>query len=140
MRGSDFVTPIFRGYLEGPGDPWEAFPLGPSWSPPGASLGPLGQKHENDPENTSKMMPELHDSWGKCWGHVGVTFWVQFWTILGTLSGPLWGGFVGHFLLKIGSPKGPLLQGVLRGSLEPSQEHPGPSWSSLTGPGVPKTL
>ena len=46
--------------------------LGPSWSPPGTFLGPrkgplktilgpLGQKHENDPKESSKISPALID-------------------------------------------------------------------------------
>ena len=40
----------------------------------------------------------------------------------------------------MGSKSEPLLQGLLGAFLEPSREPPGPSWSSLKRPDVPKTL
>ena len=55
--------------------------LGPSWSRPrafvgprkgplGATLGPLGQKHENDPKKSSKISRDLI----VVWDHFGVIF------------------------------------------------------------------
>jgi len=72
--------------------------LEPSWSPLGAILGPLGQKHENDPKKDSRISPAPIDFWD----HFGVifgsfsgsifepsfeqfldSFWVEFWSTFG---------------------------------------------------------
>ena len=104
--------------------------LGPSWSPPGAFLGPrkgplgailgpLGQKHENDPKKGSKSSPNLIDLWGH--------FEVVFGSLSGSIFEPIFKQFLDpfwvDFLLIFGLKLAPKVDHFYKAFLEPSWSH-----------------
>ena len=79
--------------------------LGPSWSPPGAFLGPregplgailgpLGQKHEDDPKKDPRIWPAPIDFWD----HFGVILW----SFSGSMFEPIFKQFLDPFWVHVG--------------------------------------
>ena len=144
--------------------------LEPSWGllepregPLGAILGPLGQKHENDPKKGPRISPALIDFWD----HFGVIFWSfsgsvfelilnqfldQFWDHFGLIFGSklapkvdhfykaFWEPFWSHLESRLGPP-GALLRGLMfqKHCKNRVQMHvrKNASWPRVTSPGPP---
>ena len=108
--------------------------LEPREGPLGASLAPLGQKHENDLKKGSSGPPGLIDFWD----HFGV----MFWSFSGSIFEPMFKQFLDPFWLNFwiifGSKLAPKLDHFYKDFWEPSWSHLesrlGPPRALLRGP------
>ena len=82
-------------------------------------MGPLGQKHENDPKKDSRIWPNLIDFWD----HFGVIFW----SFSGSMFEPILKQFLDqfwdHFGLIFGSKLAPKVDHFYKAFWEPSWSH-----------------